>query len=274
MKQHQLGMSGSTILSDPDLFEHLFQQGCTHVEIGEFPDQTAFERFLDMAEYHHVTFGVHSPLIRGGSKYDLIDSVMYPVEKAREQFEQEVNYLSTVGAEYVLVHFPYFKHPVSYSTTNVIEEGLGFLSRLQEKYGLPIVCEPKLGQHRSPCGIHYLHEFPKTFWNEYGLEICIDLGDYRMATEDEWKTYIEPLLPFTRVVHMHNVQLKQEGYIWTLMHPRAEGVFDMQPMIEYLASQEAVFFVFEHTPHTNPTPIEVTEAIKWVERVVNECMNL
>ncbi|MBA2173500.1 TIM barrel protein [Halobacillus locisalis] len=264
--QHQLGMSGSTILSDPDRFDHLFQQGCTHVEIGEFPSQAAFKLFLEKARRHNVTFGVHSPLIRGGSKYDLIENVAQPVGKARTEFEQEVHYLSTVGAEYVLVHFPYFKNSVSYPTKDVIEEGLDFLSRLQTDYGIPIVCEPKLGQHKSPCGIHYLHEFPKTLWKQYGLGICIDLGDYRMATEDEWKTYIEPLLPFTKVVHMHNVQLKQEGYIWTLMHPKAYGVFDMQPMIEYLASQQSVFFIFEHTPHTNPTSNEVAEAIQWIHK--------
>ncbi|WP_254854039.1 TIM barrel protein [Halobacillus salinus] len=268
MDNHRIGLSGSTILSNPEHFEHLFRFGCSHVEIGEFPDEQAVLDFLNIARSKNVTFGVHSPLIRGRSKYDLIEPVSMPVETARDQFEKEVAYLASVGAEYVLVHFPYFKEQVNGPTEPHIEEGLVFLSRLQKAYNIPIVCEPKLGKGRSSCGIDYLHQFPKAIWERYGLSICIDIGDYRMAAKDQWDTFIEPLLPYTRVVHLHNVTYQQNKYFWSVLHPDQSGGYDMRPMIEMLSHGEAKYFIFEHTPHTDPTNQSIIEGIDWVDQLI------
>ena len=47
MTQHKLGLSGSTILSDPTQFSKLFNRPkIDHIEIGEFPDEKAFALFL------------------------------------------------------------------------------------------------------------------------------------------------------------------------------------------------------------------------------------
>ncbi|MCA0969984.1 TIM barrel protein [Halobacillus litoralis] len=268
MQGHKTGMSGSTIMSDPEQFDHLFQFGCTHVEIGEFPDMESVHTFLNLAEENQVTFGVHSPLIRSGSKYDMIESVKMPIEKARQQFEEEVAYLAEVGASYVLVHFPYFKGP-SADPFGRIEEGLTFLSHLQEKYKLPIVCEPKLGFDRSPCNIEYLHQCAGSLWGRYGLPICIDLGDYFMAAKGDWMPYIKPLLPFTKVVHLHNVTFTEKGYFWSVLHPTEGGAYDMKWCIVMLGEGEGKYFIFEHTPHTSPSSQSVQEGLEWVRQLLS-----
>ncbi|QAS54099.1 TIM barrel protein [Halobacillus litoralis] len=268
---HILGMSGSTILSNPDQFSELFQEGLSHIEIGEFPDDHAFQNFLQLKKKHGGSFGIHSPLLRGNSKYDLIEEVAMPPEKARKLFIEEAAELARAGADYMLVHFPYFNN-TAIEPGKQIEEGLEFLHNVQETYGIPVVCEPKLGTQRSAKGIQYLHEFPSSLWEKYGLSVCIDIGDYQMAVGEEWRTYIEPLLPFTKVVHLHNVRLRENGYIWVPIHPKlehTEGAFEMQRCLELLGSGSDKYFIFEHTPHTEPSKKEVSESIQWVRDLLS-----
>lgn len=267
---HLLGMSGSTIMSNPDQFSELFQEGLSHIEIGEFPDRSSYQKFLKMLDQHGGSFGIHAPLIRGNSKYDLIEEVTMSPQIARSLFEEEVKEVSEAGASYVLVHFPYFKG-AGEVVNERIEEGLQFLHKLQETYHIPIVCEPKLGKKQSPHGIQYLNDFPASVWQKYGLHICIDLGDYRMAAGDQWPTYLQHLLPFTKVVHMHNVKYNDSGYYWVPLHPDLEeksGGYEMRPCLELLIQGQDKYFIFEHTPHTNPSKNEVEESIKWVRNIV------
>jgi sugar phosphate isomerase/epimerase len=154
---HKLGVSGSTIYSNPELFSELFWEDIEHIEIGEFPDEKALGRFLKLSKEKHTNFGVHSPLLRGRSKYDLIEKVEYDSAYAWEQLESEAKRMSALGAEYLLVHFPYFKEEVQMNTNGLIEEGLRKLSCIQEKYSIGLVCEPKLGLNRSSAGINYLN---------------------------------------------------------------------------------------------------------------------
>ncbi|MFQ3542676.1 TIM barrel protein [Halobacillus rhizosphaerae] len=268
---HKLGVSGSTIMSDPEKLNDLFGYQLSHVEIGEFPNEASFQKFLKLAEQNQVTFGIHSPLIRGNSKYDLIEKVSVPTELARDNFEKEVSAMKEAGAAYVLVHFPYFRGERRENPSEMIEEGLSLLSSWQLKYGIPIVCEPKLGVDQSSLGIEYLHEFSENLWKSYGLSICIDIGDYRMAAGDQWKKYLKPLLPFVKVVHLHNVAYLEEEYLWIPVHPELESSshhYAMQPMIEYLASGREKFFVFEHTPHSRPSRQMVAEGIQWVHNLI------
>ncbi len=122
---HTLGLSGSVILSDPEKYPLLFnKENINHIEIGEFPSEEAFEEFLKRLNKEKLSFGLHSPLYRNQSKYDLLEKVQYDPEQAWEQFEAEVKYMSELGAAYILVHFPYFKGEKEIDTVKVIEHGL------------------------------------------------------------------------------------------------------------------------------------------------------
>ncbi|KON85562.1 hypothetical protein AF332_00995 [Sporosarcina globispora] len=271
---HRIGISGSVILSDSKLFHELFKRNMRHIEIGEFQDQESFHCFLEMLRETNKSFGLHSPLFRGQSKYDLLEKISMNPEEAWIQFEAEVEKVSRLGAEYILVHFPYFKKETSGNPAEIIEEGLKKLSALQRKYGIMIVCEPKLGFKQSPAGINYLDRFPVETWRKWGLSLCIDIGDYILAAGENTLNYIEKWSEFVKVVHLHNVGYQGEKYIWVPVHPSHENDgkhHKIKNLIEFLAKDcKDVFFVMEYTQHTNPTEKMVEEGIGWVRALIEE----
>jgi sugar phosphate isomerase/epimerase len=269
---HNLGVSGSVILSDPNKLSELFWNGINHVEIGELPDESSFETFLTLCKERQVSFGIHSPLYRGGSKYDLLQHVQLEPEDAWKQIEHEAREMSLAGASYILVHFPYFTHSDISHANEKIENGLKRLSRIQETYGISFVCEPKLGQQRSAAGIELLHHFPEEVWGKYGLKLCIDIGDYLLATEEQMDTYLSKWINHVGVVHLHNVQFQGEKYIWVPVHPSHEAdgkYYSIEEHIRYLSSQnQNITLIFEHTPHSNPSKSFVNEGFEWVKSIV------
>lgn len=268
---HKLGLSGSITLSDPNKFTELFQGNLDHIEIGEFQDEDSFQYFLKLLRGTNKSFGLHSPLYRNQSKYDLLEKVFYAPKQAWRQFEVEVEKMSALGAEYVLVHFPYFKEEITGNVNQLIEDGLQKLSTLQEKYGISIVCEPKLGLNRSAVGIRYLDNFPLEIWEKYGIHLCIDIGDYLMAVGDKAMEFIRKWKKYIKVVHLHNVEFPGEKYIWVPVHPShegSEGHFSIKKILLLLAECEDIYFVFEHTPHSNPTEEFVHEGINWVRNLL------
>ncbi len=46
LSQHRLGVSGSTILTNPEQFDELFWDDIDLIEMGEFPNESAFNAFL------------------------------------------------------------------------------------------------------------------------------------------------------------------------------------------------------------------------------------
>lgn len=204
MGRHKLGVSGSTILSNPDLFNELFWDDIDVIEIGEFPDKKAFSQFLDLSRENDIPFGIHSPLIRNGSKYDLIQKVSVDPSDAWEQLEKEAAFLSQLGAKYILVHFPYFLRETNENPGELIEAGLKKLHRIQHEYSINIICEPKLGMERSEAGIKYLDSFPIEIWEEYSLKLCVDIGDYLLATGDDIIKYLRKWKKHIKIVHLHN----------------------------------------------------------------------
>lgn len=269
---HKLGVSGSTIYSDPKLFSELFWDGIDHIEIGEFPDEKALEKFLELYRKKDIDFGIHSPLMRGESKYDLIEKVNYETAYAWRQLEEEAHRMSALGAKYLLVHFPYFKEETKVNVNELIEEGLRKLSRIRKKYSIELICEPKLGLNRSPVGINYLNDFPVEIWAKYNIKLCIDIGDYIIAVKDEVLKYLKKWKEFIKVVHLHNVYYAEDKYFWTPVHPSQDidNEYKIEKIIRFLSELNDVIFVFEHTPETNPGSEFVSEGYDWVKSLVKK----
>jgi sugar phosphate isomerase/epimerase len=267
-----IGLSGSVIMTETDKFPLLFtNENVSHIEIGEFPSEKSLKQFLELLHMKDVTFGLHSPLYRNQSKYDLLEKVHYEPEQAWKQFESEVKYMSQLGAEYILVHFPYFKEETDIDTAEMIENGLKRLHILQERFSITIVCEPKLGLNRSAVGIRALDHFPIEVWDKYGIKLCIDIGDYLLAIGDKVLDYIEKWKKHIKVVHLHNVEFHNNKYIWVPVHPSHETDnthFKVRDLIYKLSKSSGVYFIFEHTPHTNPTEAFVNEGISWVKDII------
>lgn len=254
--------------------DKLFWADTEHVEIGELADERSLQHFLSLCRAYRRSFGVHSPLFRGGSKYDLLEAVDRAPEIAWAQVEHEAVRVATLGGEYLLVHFPYFQEVPDLSAAHkTIRHGLERLSRIQKRSGTRIVCEPKLGKHRSPAGIEALRHLPAKVWAEQALSVCIDVGDCLIAAgpHGAWDC-IQPLLPFVRVVHLHNVEFWQDGrYIWVPPHPshESDGIhFPLQEILGQLATLSDVVFVFEHTPHSDPSDDFVMEGFEWIRSLV------
>ena len=271
MNNHRFGVSGSTILTDPAKFEELFWDGIDLIEIGEFPDEMAFHALADLCRVKQIPFGIHSPLLRNRSKYDLLEKVSIEPVEARKQLEKEAAFLSRLGAQYILVHFPYFIGETTEQVNEIIEAGLQELSRIQKEYGIPIICEPKLGIGRSPKGIQYLDSFPLEKWERYSLKLCIDIGDYLIATEDEILIYLEKWKEHIKIVHLHNIAYVDNHYIWIPVHPSHEnnGIqYKLEPILRFLSQCKEIHFIFEHTPHSNPSKEFVQEGYIWTKNIV------
>lgn len=270
--KHRLGVSGSTILTDPAQFEDLFWEGIEHIEIGEFPDEAAFDLFLKHCKARRLSFGVHSPLLRNQSKYDLLQSVFFEPEQAWLQLETEMQRLRLLGAQYVLVHFPYFKAETDGDAQAQIAEGLQRISDLQAKYQLPVICEPKLGLDQSAAGIQYFHDSLLEMWTSIG--VCLDLGDIAVAMGEQAMEVISKWNKVIKVVHLHNVEFTEDlKYWWIPIHPSHEmdGThYPMEAMLRLLASSSPKTFVFEHTPHRVESAEFVREGYEWVKRIINE----
>ena len=267
-----LGVSGSTIMSDPDKFNELFKYNLSHIEIGEFKSRHDYKLFINLLEDSLKTFGIHAPLFHGNSKYDIIEHVHFSPETAIHHLEKDAKTAAFLGAKYLLVHFPFFRTENEGDTAKIIEKGLQALSRIQKKYGVEIVCEPKLGDMRSPFGIEYLNNFPIETWKKYSLKICVDLGDYVMAAGDDLRAfeYIKKWTDFIRVVHLHNVDYIEANYHWKPMHKddEADGHHDLVPIVKYLAGLDDVYFVLEHTPHMGYSGEYILQSTEYIRSLI------
>lgn len=271
MNKHRFGVSGSTILTNPEQFDELFWDDIDLIEIGEFPNESSFSAFLDLCRVKQTPFGVHSPLLRNGSKYDLLEKVSIEPLVARKQLEKEAALLSRLGAKYILVHFPYFISETTEYVNEIIEAGLQELSRIQKEYAIPIICEPKLGIGRSAKGIQYFDSFPIEKWEKYSLKLCIDIGDYLIATGDEILKYLEKWKEHIKIVHLHNVAYEDDKHIWIPVHPSHEnnGIqYKIGHIVSFLSQCKEINFIFEHTPHSNPSKEFVQQGYVWTRKIV------
>jgi sugar phosphate isomerase/epimerase len=269
---NRLGISGSIIYSSPEKYAELYIEDVNHIEIGEFSDEEALNKFLEINKEKGRSFGIHSPILRSGSKYDLIEKIKYDPRDAWRMLEEEAQKMSELGAEYILIHFPYFKGKVEGNTNELIEEGLKKLSYIQNKYGIKLICEPKLGLSRCAAGINYLQNFPINIWRKYNIQLCIDIGDYLIGTGQEILNYLEKWKEFITEVHLHNVHYEENDHLWIPVHPSQEydeSSHKVEKIIRFLAECKDVTFIFEHTPETNPSKEIVEEGLKWVKEIIS-----
>ncbi|GGE44949.1 hypothetical protein GCM10011391_24740 [Pullulanibacillus camelliae] len=267
----QLGISGSTIMSDTKQLETLFTYGLSHIEIGEFADPQGFERFMQLQKGRGMTFGIHAPLYRTGSKNDLLQKISFDPELAWEQLEKEAKQLSILGAKYILVHFPFLATSLGEDAHVQLERSLQRLKGIQDRYGLPIVCEPKLGPDRSPLAIETLQQLPIEIWETYNLKLCIDVGDYALAVGERLMAVLKKWLKFVKVVHLHNIEFQGKQHFWVPIHPSHEQDpehLKIVPLLTLLSQAPDVIFILEHTPHLSPGQTFVNEGIEWLKSLV------
>ena len=125
-----IGLSASAVFSQTDRPAELFRPDVDHIEVGMFEDRDIADQFVRDSRIRGKTVGIHSPLVRGGSKYDLLGQVDVPIEDAWLQIENELAWCRSAGTSYLLVHFPFVMATGTLDLTRVTDD-LGRLSRLQ-----------------------------------------------------------------------------------------------------------------------------------------------
>lgn len=268
----RVGVSGSTVLSESERIDELFWDGIDHIEVGELSAATDLETLLTRARQQSIGVGFHSPLFKGGSKYDLLTQVQHSPAQAWRQLEEELGIAQDNQVEYVLVHFPYFPLASADCPIPRMEAGLNRLRSLQASYGTKVLCEPKLGIGRNPGGIDILKCYPVERWREFGILMCWDMGDYLLAS----KTLEECLVELRRwrdvidVFHVHNVKVTSEKYYWVPVHPsheESEDFFTIKPLLTEMKEMDALL-VWEHTPHFTPDHSFVLEGFQWAREIL------
>ena len=268
----KLGISASAVLSQTDLLNELFRHGVDHIEIGLFETIEVADRFVRQVRARGKTVGIHSPLIRGGSKNDLLKSIDLPTEEAWEQVENELVWCRRSGVEYLLVHFPFVMHTEQLTLTQV-NEGVRRLAALSRRIGVRIVCEPKLGEARNPAGIDWLRTSPNCIFSDAGLSLCWDIGDHLLASTspsayfknfERWKHSIS-------VVHLHNVRFEDQLYRWVPPHPSRSAVdaeYDLAPIIKRFLPGTTI--VSEYTPQQVATAANIDTSYHYLKALTLE----
>jgi sugar phosphate isomerase/epimerase len=270
----RLGVSGSTILSESDRIHELAWQGTDHIEAGELRSPADLEALLSLCRGHGRSLGFHSPLYRGGSKYDLISAVEQSPEVAWQQLEDELRIAQDNDVEYVLVHFPYFQTASVPNPVSQIEAGLERISLLQDRYATKVLCEPKLGDNRDPGSIAILSGYSPARWREFGVSMCWDMGDNLLAATStracveqlhRWRTEID-------IIHVHNVKVTDEKYYWIPIHPSFEEQtehFTLEPLLVAARDMDATL-VWEHTPHFEDSREFVMAGVEWARGILGQ----
>lgn len=265
-----LGVSGSTIMSEKSLFGELLSYGVNHVEVGEFANMDEYDLLMNMISERNYSFGIHSPILRSQSKYDLAEEVHFSPDTAIKQLTEEAARLSRTPAKYLLVHFPYFEKETGEPHLDTIEDRLKKLKNIQDTYNITVVCEPKLNGYMSPYSINVMDSIPVGLWAEYGIKICIDLGDYLLAAKHKMEDMIYKWIDHVGVVHLHNVAFDEVRYRWIPIHPddKQTKEYHMDRIIKTIAQKDNIYFVMEPTPHIHKSKEYMLEGLDWVKSII------
>ena len=161
-----------------------------------------------------MKFGIHSPLIRGESKYDLVEQNLISPQLAFSRLEEEAVFAKKQGAQYLLVHFPYFKYHVPTDFDSIVENAL----KNSERYNKDVKSILLLSQNWEviviPMRLTLCRKVSIEVFKKYDIKLCIDIGDYAMSFGKDTKSNIEKWFEIIKVVHIHDIMFTDDNYFW------------------------------------------------------------
>lgn len=259
-----LAVSGSTILSESSRLSELFTWGCSAIEIGSFADEQAYSYVLQECRKRDMQLAIHSPFYRDGNRYGLLQDEA----SAWTELERDLAVAQQDDLAYVLIHFPYFGAPVQCGALASIRISAERIVSLSQKYGIPVLIEPKLGPGYDYSALKLLQSLPLAELKAWGLAFCMDVGDIYIASQLSDMPYLDivsHLAPLTHAVHLHDVVVREDGYFWTPVTGR-----DSVPIAETLAvlrsEERDIYLVLEHTPHLVESREQVERGIAWLRK--------
>lgn len=246
-------------------------------EITCLPDQATAQAVAVEHRERGLLFGVHYPLVRASNA----TTPLHPLITSREQatradailaVEQEAERVKTLGAEYLLLHYPKpsllllerdwsdWRMPQSGEAIPATAQALADerelavaafaeLSRISRQSGLKLVIE-----HDILHPLHYQELLPELFAAHPHLGFCLDTGRIHMleTTLPDFSAvkFIRLMQPYISNVHLWTVQTGQNkggGHHPLLPRLTKEaGWGDIPAWLLALSGVKEAFVMFEH----------------------------
>lgn len=256
-------VSGSTVLSESNRLKELYMWHPQAIEIGDIRVQSDFDEVVSNCGRLGIELGIHSPLYSVDDRYGLLNGC----STAWDELQRNLETARSEGLSYVLVHFPYlWDQAGNNSWIEQVRDAVPKIKRLERAYGIPVVCEPKLGPRRNPAALMMLWSMSRQELTQWDLSFCLDVGDIYLASRSLRSSYekmVSHLAPWCSVVHLHNVWTGGIRWYWT---PVGEGGnVPILRTLEILGGKDSdIFAVIKHTPHRVISHEQVEKGINWL----------
>lgn len=274
MAEYLIGMHGGF---DYKKFARDFREGFYGFEACLFANDKDINNLLEEVNNNKLKFGVHFPLRRDIYKYR--DPLFLSLDdkealEAMEAFESELEFVKTIDADYLLVHFPkpvIKKENISWEHWRFgsdkewvwekdypfevfkikCEELFEKLSELSNKYNTKIVLE-----HDAVNKYIYESSLLEDLLNRYSnLKMCLDFGRLHMLeqidSDFDSKEFIKKMAPYTYLIHLWNDKLGgsiKGGHLPVLPELKKEdGFADIHSYLSTVSDiNKNVKVLFEH----------------------------
>lgn len=258
-----LSISGSTVLSESERLGELFRWHTQAIEIGDLRSVRDFDSVLQNCRRFGIRLGIHTPLYSVDDRRGLLrDS-----GPAWDELQRNLEIARKEGIAYVLIHFPYvWDKDGNNLGIDQIREAIPRLKRLERAYGVPLVCEPKLGPRKDPAVFVLLWAINRQELLQWDLSFCLDVGDIFIASRalrSSYEDMVTHLAPWCQIVHLHHVWTAGQRYYWTPVEQ--DGNVPILRTLEILGGTCCdMFVVLEHMPHRVRDKEQVANGLNWL----------
>ncbi|ERI93566.1 hypothetical protein HMPREF1982_01650 [Clostridiales bacterium oral taxon 876 str. F0540] len=298
MKNFLIGMPGGF---DYKKFHRDYRAEFWGIEAIMFDSEEDIKVLIEEAQKKKFNFGVHFPLHKNifiPCRDPLFLSLNSDLsEESYNVFERELAYCKSIGAQYILVHFPKpvlidrslnwnfwrFGNEAEWIDEKLypydkfkekLEEMFGRLSGLSSKYNLQIVLE-----HDAINKYLYEGALLEELFKRYdNLKLCIDTGRlhlFELVDKNfDSKEFVKKMAPYTFIVHLWNTNVNDNstgGHYPVLPSLKvSEGWGDIESYLNIIASiNNDIKVLFEHRSDLI-TDEELETCYNWINSIINK----
>ncbi len=258
-----LSISTRTVKSDSSRLPELFQWHTQALEICDIACLADLDYLVSKSLRLGLKMGLHTPLLRT----DDVRGLLWRGETAWYELERNLGTAVQKKMAYVLVPFPYFWDSGGRNVGfHHLRSSVARIKRLEQEYGVTVVCKPQLGPRRDPSAFVFLWAISQQELTDWDLSLCIDVGELYLASHGlrtKWEGLFCHLAPWCTVTHLHHVWKGGTRHYWTPVS--GNGNVPIEQMLCLLDSTNRdIYAVLEHHPHRTGSKSEVAKGIDWL----------
>lgn len=258
-----LSISSSTVSSESHRLHELFNWGAHCIEIGDLKSYYDFYFLSEQCERLGFQMAIHSPLFTIDDRFGLL----WDSDVAWEELARNLDIARNLNVPYVLVHFPYLWNKAGRNLgINRVRETVPKLKDLEQRFGIRVVCEPKVGPRRDPSAFTVLCTVTQEELSQWDLSLCLDVGDIYLACRSlkyNFESMVSHLSPWCRVVHLHHVWHGGTRHSWSPVS--SYGNVPILTALQLLRPHERdIYAVIQHVPYRVTSGNVVAEGIQWL----------